>query len=380
MATGQKRRVRVLTLVDTLRPGGAERLATTVARSLDRSRFEPIVCVSRPVEAPSPLIDDLESCGVPLVRLERRSRVDLSAWRPLVQLLRRERIDIVHSHMFGSNVWAALVTGIARVPVFVAHVHSWSFENQPHRVGLDRELVARRADLVLTVSRADRHRMVELGGLPADKVRVVMNGIVPPSPTGADVRAELGIPADSQVIGTVAVLRKEKAHEVLLDAAERLVDEFPRLRVLIAGTGPEEERLRALVRARALESRVLLLGFRRDVPDVLAALDVLVLSSDREGSPLAVMEAMAAGKPTVATRVGGVPDLLEDGEHGVLIPPRNPAALADALRPLLRDPRRAQALGRRARERQRRDFDIAATSRRIEDIYESLLDGKRLVR
>jgi glycosyltransferase involved in cell wall biosynthesis len=377
MTGGPDRPLRVLTLVDTLRPGGAERIAATVARHLDRSRFEPIVCVSRPVDAPSPLIDDLHASGVRLVRLSRRSRLDLRAWWPLVVLLRREPVDVVHSHMFGSNVWAALLTAVARVPVFVAHVHSWAFENQPQRVLLDRELIARRADVVLTVSEADRRRMLEIGGLPPDKLRVVMNGIVPLARTPTDVRAQLGIPRDAEVVGTLTVLRKEKAHGVLFDAAERLAAHFPRLRVLIAGTGPEEQRLRAEVRRRGLENRVLMLGFRRDVADVLAALDVVVLSSDREGSPLAVMEAMAAGKPIVATRVGGVPDLVVDGEHGLLVPPRDPASLAEALGRLLRDPQLRRTLGESGRERQRRDFDIATTVRKIEDLYEALARGPR---
>jgi glycosyltransferase involved in cell wall biosynthesis len=366
------RPLRVLTLVDTLRPGGAERVAATVALRLDRSRFEPIVCVSRPVETPSPLIEDLEANGVEVIRLARRSRIDLPAWWPLLELLRGRRVDVVHSHMFGSNMWSALFTALTPVPVFVAHVHSWAFENQPHRVLLEREVLARAADVVLTVSQADRRRMLEVGRFPPEKVRVVMNGIAPLAASRTDVRAELGIPADAEVVGTLAVLRREKAHEVLVDAAELLADEFPRLRLLIAGTGPEEERLRALVRARGLQNRVLLLGYRRDVADVLAALDVAVLSSDREGSPLAVMEAMAAGKPVVATRVGGVPDLIEDGTHGLLVPPRDPRALAAALGKLLREPGLGAALGRRGRERQRREFDVATTVERIEVVYESL--------
>jgi glycosyltransferase involved in cell wall biosynthesis len=201
----------------------------------------------------------------------------------------------------------------------------------------------------------------------------VTNGIVPLPPPASDVRAELGIPPDVEVVGTIAVLRAEKAHEVLIDAAGLLAREFPRLRVLIAGMGPEEDRLRELVRERGMQETVTLLGFRRDVADVLAAVDVAVFSSDREGSPLAVMESMAAGKPVVATRVGGVPDLVEDGVQGVLVPPRDPRALADAIGRLLHDPGARAELGKRGQERQRRDFDIASTVRHVEDIYEELV-------
>jgi glycosyltransferase involved in cell wall biosynthesis len=129
-----------------------------------------------------------------------------------------------------------------------------------------------------------------------------------------------------------------------------------------------------------MEETIILLGFRRNVADVLAALDVAVFSSDREGSPLAVMESMAAGKPVVATRVGGVPDLVEDGVHGLLVPPRDPRALADAVGGLLRDPHARVELGRRGQERQRRDFDIAATVRCVEDIYDELVAAAKRAR
>ena len=132
-----------------------------------------------------------------------------------------------------------------------------------------------------------------------------------------------------------------------------------------------------MVRERGLEDTVLLLGLRRDVADVLAALDVVAFSSDREGTPLAVMEAMASGKPIVATRVGGVPDLVEDGVHGLLVPRRDSRALADSIARLLRDERLRSELGRRGRERQQREFDIGVTVRQVESLYEELVARKR---
>jgi glycosyltransferase involved in cell wall biosynthesis len=373
MTRPANRRLRVLSLVDTLRPGGAERLAATLAIRLDPSRFEPTVCVSRAITAPSPLIDDLEEAGVSILRLSRTSRGALWAWSPLVTFLRRERVDVLHAHMFGSNAWGAVLATLSRVPVFVAHVHSWAFEDRPLRVFLDRELIARAADAVLAVSEEDRRRMIGVGRIPPTKVRLVTNGIVPLRPSGSNVRAELGIPPEAEVVGTIAVLRPEKAHEVLIEAADLLAREFPRLRMLIAGMGPEEDRLRELVREKGLQETVIMLGFRRNVADVLAAVDVAVFSSDREGSPLAVMESMAAGKPVVATRVGGVPDLVVDGVQGLLVPPRDPRALADAVGRLLRDPGARAELGKRGQERQLRDFDIASTVRRVEGIYEELV-------
>jgi glycosyltransferase involved in cell wall biosynthesis len=373
----EDKRLRVLMLVDSLLPGGAERLATTLAVRLDRSRFEPIVCVSRTMTRPSPLTDDLHDAGVPILPLTRTSRRSLLAWRPLLAFLRRERVDILHSHMFGSNVWGAALATLGRVPVFVAHEQGFTFEGARLRPFLDRQVIARAADAVIVVSQEDERTMIDAGGIPPEKIRLVRNGIAPPMPSGSDVRGELAIPPDAQVVGAVAVLRPEKALDVLVAAAALLTAEFPHLRILIAGGGPEEARLRALVRELGLDETVVLLGLRRDVADVLAAVDVVALSSDREGTPLAVMEAMAAAKPVVATRVGGIPDLIEDGVHGLLVAPRDPSALAGALGRLLRDGQLRKELGRRGQERQRREFDVGVAVQRVEAIYEELVAARR---
>jgi glycosyltransferase involved in cell wall biosynthesis len=151
-----------------------------------------------------------------------------------------------------------------------------------------------------------------------------------------------------------------------------LVAEFPALRVIIAGDGDEREHLRRLVLDYGLHKSVLMIGERSDVPDVLRALDVAVLSSDFEGTPLAVIEYMAAGLPVVGTHVGGMPDLIGDGVHGLLVPPRDAGALAAAIAALLQDPARREAMGARARERQQREFSLDATVRRLEELYQCL--------
>ncbi|MFL5929765.1 MAG: glycosyltransferase [Gaiellaceae bacterium] len=370
---GETRKLRVLTLINTVsRIGGAERLAANLAFRLDPNRFESIVCTTR--RPPGETFDDeLTAAGVRVIALDRTTRADLAAWAPLLSLLRREPVDVLHAHKHGANVWGAALGRLMRVPVVVAHEHAWSWEGQRFRRVLDRELVARGADVVLAVSHDARRRMIEEEGLDPRVVRLLPNGIPAlPAPSGRDVRAELGIQPDAPVIGTVSVLRAEKALDVLIDAASRLAPEFPTLRVVIAGRGNEEARLRALVRELGLEQTVMLVGPRTDVADLLAALDVAVCCSDFEGSPLSVMEYMAAGLPVAATRVGGVPELIDDGLHGLLVEPRNVESLADAVERLIRDPDLRQELGTRGHERQKREFDIDATVRRVEALYEEL--------
>ena len=382
-APNSERRLRVLTLVDHLgASGGGERLAMEISKRLDRDRFEPIHCASRwHPDASGPAMraaaDELLAAGVRVIGLGRGSTAAVWSWAPLVRLLRRERVDVLHSHKFGSNVWGVLLGRLARVPAVVAHEHTWSYEGQPVRRFLDRELIARGSDAFVAVSHEDRRRMIEVERIDPADVVFVPNGIdALPGGDGARVRAELGIEPDAPVIGAVAVLRPQKALHLLLRAAAELVREHPRLRVLIAGDGPEREPLEALVGELGLGESVRLLGLRRDVPDVLAALDVAVVSSDFEGTPLAVLEYMDAGLPVVATRVGGLPDLVEHGRHGLLVEPGDASALAGAIGELLRDPARARELGAAGRERRRTEFSIDRTVRTLEDMYVQLA-GRR---
>ena len=364
-------------MIDRLAPSGAEIFASRVAEELDPGRFERILCITRP--SPAELVEPLERAGVRVVQLGRRSTLDVWRWRPLIQLLRRERVDVLHSHKFGSNVWAAAIARLVRVPVFVAHEHTWSYEGQRLRRFLDRRLVAHTATVVLTVSEADRRRMIEVEGVDPAKVEYLPSGVRPHAPPGRRrVREELGLAAGTQLVGTVCGLRPQKALDVLVRAAALLAAAVPNVRVLILGEGPERGRLEALIAELSLGSTVVLLGAwpSEQVADFVEALDVGVLSSHFEGMPLAVMELMAAGKPVVATAVGGIPDLVGDGVHGLLVTPGSPDALAEAVGALLHDPARRAAMGEAGRERQRRAFDFSAMVRRLERRYEDLLAEK----
>ena len=371
------RRLRVVTLLDAIGvSGGAERMAREILRGLDPERFERTLCVSRwsadqeSDPAVAKVLAGLGDAGVRFIGLPRRSTADLAAWRPLLSVLRQERVDILHSHKFGSNVWAAILGPLAGTPVVIAHEHTWSFEGQPLRKFLDRRLIAPRVNAMLAVSSEDRRRMIEIEGISPEKVIFVPNGISTPAPTsGADVREELGVDPDAPVVGTVCVLRPQKALEVLIDAAQPLARQFPDLRVLIVGSGPEADALEQRIEQRGLTETVKMIGRRRDIPDVLRAFDVGVSCSDFEGMPLSVLEYMEAGLPVVATRVGGVPDLISAGEQGLLVEPRDAGGLAAAIAELLSDPTRAAAMGNSGRRRRRAEFDLGRTVAEIERIY-----------
>ena len=251
--------------------------------------------------------------------LTRRGRWDLAAWGPLVRLLRSGAVDVVHGHMFGSNVWAVVLGRLTGVPVVIAHEHSWAFSGDRTRRLVDRHVIGRGSDVVIACSEEDRRRMIEVEGIAARRVLFVPNGIAAREPTpGLNPRLALGLAADAPVVGSVGALRPEKRFDVLLRAAARLVAAWPGLRVVIVGAGPERGRLEALAAELGLVDAVMLLGARTDVPDVIRAFDVAVNCSDFEGTPLSVLEYMEAGLPVVATRVGGLPSLIDHGVHGLL--------------------------------------------------------------
>lgn len=360
-------RLCVLTVVDNLMAAGAETVATRIALGLDPERFESIICSTR--RSSRRHVEDARAAGAEVLELGRRSRLDVWRWLPLVRLLRSGRVDVVHAHKFGSNLWLSQLTRLGKAPVFVAHEHSWSYEGALRRLA-DRELIARRADAVVAVSPADRTRMIELERIPEQKVVLVPNGI-PDAPAGdaRRIRRELGIPSDAPIVGTVCGLRPEKELETAVRAVARLAPSRPDLRFLVVGDGPERERLDRL--ASELGAPVTFLGHQphRELPDLLAAMDILVCSSRFEGMPLAVLEWMAAGRAIVASRVGGIPAILEDGREALLVPPRDYVAFADAIAQLLDDPAERRRLGRAAQERQRAEFRFARTLSLVEGLY-----------
>ena len=374
----RRRRLKVVTLVREIGPaggGGAERVARDLLVALDPERFERILFVSRPPadRTGGEVVADLRRRGVDVRFLRRRFKYDPLAWWPLFRALRRERIDVLHTHAFGPNAWGSLIGRWAGVPVVIAHEHNWAFDGRALRPVIDRELIARRAGAMIVVSEDARRRMIEVEGIPPDRLVLLPNGVqaLPPG-DGRALRRDLGITRGDPVVGTVCIIRSEKALDVLVGAAALLREDFPRLQLLIAGDGPDRARVEALTERAGLSDSIHMTGARTDVPDVLDAIDIAVICSDYEGSPRSVLEFMDAGKPIVATDVGGIPEVIEDEVHGVLVPPRDEAALAAALARLFEDMDRGREMGARARDRCRRELSLDRTVERLQQLYEEL--------
>ena len=368
--------IRVLWVIKGLGPGGAEQLLVSTARVADHNRFDYRVAFVRPDKtrfAPA-----LEDAGVPALLLGD-GRPGRLAWIPSLRRLMVD-CDIVHAHsplLAGVARLMALTLPRGRRPVTVSTEHNvWGNFALPTRLlnALTAGLDARRWAVSQEVRRS-------MWGPWRGGAEVLIHGIVrsdgPPEPaTRSRVRAALGIPEDAVVAITVANFRREKDYPNLLRAAEIACAADSRLVILAAGQGPLEEETRQLRRDLGLGARVRLLGYRSDVPDLLAAADIFVLASAFEGLPVSIMEAMSVGLPVVATSVGGVPEAVVEGQTGLMVPAHDAAALAQALLSVTRDADLRQRLGQASLERSEM-FDIRSAVAVQQQAYAELAGLRR---
>jgi glycosyltransferase involved in cell wall biosynthesis len=366
---------KVLHVVESMQAGGAERVVAEYAKWHDRSRYEPEVCC---VLSAGPLADSVAASGVPVHVLGRGSRFDLRAIARLARIVRRGRFDVVHNHNFTALAAGLPAAILGRARAVVRTEHNVVHTRGPGRHYLSRA-AALREDAQIAVSAAVRRAHTECGRIPGSRFVTVLNGIdkerIVSGADRASVRRELGLSGNAVVCLNVGSLTKQKNRRTLLDATARLSD-MKALRVLVVGSGPEREKLEARADELGLSRRVLFLGQRLDVPDLLAASDIFVLSSDWEGLPITILEAMASGVPCVATAVGGVPEALTDGVTGVTVEPGDPGALADGIRALARDPELRARMAAAARDEFGRRFRGEQMVRQTEALYDMALAGR----
>lgn len=361
---------------------GGQLVALRLLRAV-RARGDDAIVIA---PSPGPFVDTVRAEGVPVhfVDVGRTFRL-VAAWR-LKRLLERERVDVLHTHTaLAANVLSRLAGRAARVPV-ISHMH---IENhfRPQRLlrafhqTLD-NLTARLCARILVVSEHTR-RALEDQGFPRELMETVYNGIdveEVAARRAPGIRAELGIPADAPLIGSIGRLCAVKGQRELIHACARLSDRYPDLRLLLVGEDIEAQgTYRAFLEKEAkhlgLGGRVVFGGYRPDADALLAEFDVFVLPSWIEGLPLVVLEAMAQKTPVVATPVGGTPEVVNDGETGLLVPPRDPDALADTIRALLDDPERARRMGEAGYTRVSSLFVAGEMATRVLAVYDAIADG-----
>jgi glycosyltransferase involved in cell wall biosynthesis len=362
---------------------GSENHLLTLASHLDRSRYRLTFCllVEREPDL-SAYIAALEAVGVKVARFPIHADLDpLLLWR-LVRFLRTRQPDIVHTHLIHGDLYGTLAAGLARVPHVVSTRHNDNTFRRWPLFGRLHNSVSKRQDHIITISEHLKRFTVEIEGVNPEKVTPIHYGLAPRQSADSmlaarAMRTELGIPDDALLVGIVARLTEQKGHTHLFAAWQQVMHVLPDAHLLVVGDGPLRDFLQTLAKDRNLTGSITFTGYRSDVPRIMSALDVMVLPSFWEGFGLVLLEAMSAGKPIVASRVSAIPEIVVDGETGLLVPPGDLHSLAQALLKVLQDPERGRRMGRKGRARLEREFGVEKMVCATEHVYDALLDSKQ---
>jgi glycosyltransferase involved in cell wall biosynthesis len=364
------RRIRIGFVIGQLHVGGYERQLYELGTRMLGGACEPFVyCLSGTEEH---FGQRLQAAGVPVRVIPRRRSYELARAVRLARLIRKDRIDVVHSWAPGTNLYAGLAVLLAGDPPLVASNWGTNPPNGFLTTLLDR-LAFKLSRQIVVNSEIGRRFTSSVYGAPPDRILVVRNWLdtsrFDPPADPAAARASLGLPAGTPVAGFVGRLSREKGISLFLEVAHDVAARLPDSRFLVAGDGPLLEGMVQKARDLGIPDRVHFAGFRQDIPHVLAAMDLMVLTSTWEGLPNAVLEAMAAGRPVVATRVGGCAELIEQGVTGFLTDPGDPEALTRRVTEVLSSPDRGRGLGDAGRRRAFSQFSANDLLRPLERIY-----------
>lgn len=365
----------ILYLSTSSGPGGAERVISNLSASLDSSRYRAILCLFRP----GWIQTHTESRGVRTYVIPTQGMFD---WRWMLRfkrLLKDEHVDLIHAHEFDANVQGTFVAALSGVPL-VATVHGKNYFWEKVRRRAAYRWVSRRATMV-AVSENLKQFIVEKVGVESEQVKVVYNGVDVFPPCGTDdvgqCRKELDLPTEHRVVGVVGNLYPVKGHQYLIASIPAVLAKCPKTTFIFAGRGQLEAELKDQAHQLGIDGHVRFLGLRQDIPRILAVLDVFVLPSLSEGLSMAILEAMVAGKPVIATDVGGNPELVEDGGTGCLVPPKDSQALADRLVFLLTNSARASQFGKNGQVRAQGRFSLQTMVQEYQTLYDQCIEARR---
>ena len=388
-ARDREGRVRVLRIIARLNIGGPALHATLLTQRLDPARYESFL-VSGTEEDHEGSYLEFRGANVknlttlPSLGREIRGVRDLRTLIEIIRIIKQTRPHIVHTHTAKAGTLGRLAAWWSGVPTIIHTYHghvftgyfstakTWAF------LAIERWLAARTSRLI-AVSAIVRDELLDLGiGVPSQysvvPLGLELDPFVHAAPHRGELRAELDIPRDAPLVGIVARLVPIKAHELFLAAAKMVADQFDTARFLIVGDGERRDELERLATELGIKQSVLFLGWRPDLPRIYTDLDVVALTSRNEGLPVALIEAQAAGRAVVATRVGGVPDLVADDVNGVLVPSGEPETLAQAIMALLRDPTRRERLGSEGRRRVVPAYNADRLLDDMDQLYRRLLE------
>ena len=373
---GDQRPWRILQLASTSDMGGTERMILFLVEHLDRREFQPYVGA---LIGSGELLRRASALGIPTQHFGFRCAMDPLGLARLIRFIRSEPIDLVQTYGLRADTVGRIAARLGGAQAVISSIRSIDPWRRLWHVWLDR-LTAPCVDLFISNSEAGKQATVQREGFSPEKIHVIYSG-VPERPIPREKRDELrkryGVGPDSYpVVGILANLREMKGHRDVIAALPAILAEFPKTVFLFAGRDDSHGAVEQYARERGVAHAIRFLGYVADTPSLLATLDIFMLPSHWEGLPAAIVEAMHAELPIIATAVGGIPELVRDQQEALLIPPANPSALADAVERLARDRDLASRLASAAAQRARELFSIEAMVSRTSEVYRTLLRRK----
>jgi glycosyltransferase involved in cell wall biosynthesis len=377
-ASPPARKYKIAYLIDGLSMGGAERLMVPVLKNLSRAHFDPYVCAMQSKDG-NPMADELRALGVSVECMDIKHLRDLDAIPRLTKYLKGIGADLVHTQLEAANILGNISAKLLRLPS-VCTIHVMPSLDVKTKTKLHQKVewfVLRHfCDRVISVSEEARRYYMAISGASDGQVMTIYNGIDISTFSNMDyarerntVRAELGIPPDADVLVTVAVLRPPKGIQFMIRALPAILASHPNTYYLIVGSGSHHSALAEEAGKAGLNEQVIFAGMRKDVPRLLAASDVFVLPTLTEALPTVLAEAMAAKLPLIASRVGGIPEMITDGQNGFLIEPEDLEGLSSACTRLLKNPDKRAAMGAAGWKIVNQAFSIERQVEHLKDLY-----------
>jgi glycosyltransferase involved in cell wall biosynthesis len=366
--------LKVMHISSSLQHGGLERIIYNFAARLNPEKYRVSACA---LDADGVYGEEIRKLGGQVSVLKKKQGIDPRLWPRLYRLFRKEKVDIVHTHNFSPLLYAAIPARLAGVKVLVHTEHArTAFPDVKRRMVAERWLSVF-TDRITAVSPKVKRDLIHYEKISPEKIQMIWNGIETVLPTvrrqPEHVRRDLGISPTAPVAGVCCRLMEQKGVRYLIEAVPAILKDHPEAIFLIVGDGDLRVSLQELANTIGVEKHVVFTGFRSDVYDLLGALDVYVLPSLYEGTPLGLLEAMLLSRSVVATKVGSNAEIVQDGTSGKLVDPKQPHLISSAIRQLLSDQKMRENMGRVARERVLALFSLDRMINEYELLYDSLM-------
>lgn len=373
------KKTKILYLITGLHVGGAEMVLYRLLKKLNREKYEPVVVSIIPIVG---IGERIEEEGIKILSLNAKFKCNpLIIWR-VISIIKKEKPQILHSFLFHANFLGRVIGKLRNVPIIISSIHSEYFG------GILREKLLKWTDrfcnITTIVSKGAAERMIDLKVVSKNKLKVIYNGIDLENfpfrklEARTKIRKELNIEENKKILISVGRLHEAKGCPYLIKAMKILKEKYPHILLIVLGEGPEGKKIEEQIKELKLEKNILLLGQKENISEYLNASDVFVMPSLWEGLPIALLEAMACGLPVVATRVGGVPEVVEDGKSGFLVELKNPRGLAEKIiKTLEMSEEERKKMGERGRKIVEKKFSIEQMVKEYENLYQELLEKNK---